>query len=146
MIRAAGAADVPAIRAIVAAAYQAWIPVIGKPPGPMLDDYAALVAGRHVWLALADGTTSGVLVLLPRDDHLLLDNVAVAPQAQGRGVGRALVQFAEAQARAAQHRMLRLYTHALMASNIALYRRLGFTETHRAEQDGYDRVFMVRHV
>jgi hypothetical protein len=38
-IRAGTAADVPAIADIVDQAYQHYIARIGKPPGPMLDDY-----------------------------------------------------------------------------------------------------------
>ncbi len=30
------------------------------------------------------------------------------------------------------------------AENIALYRKLGFVETGRGHQDGYDRVFMAK--
>jgi len=41
---------------------------------------------------------------------------------------------------------LRLYTHEAMSENIALYRRLGFEETRRRQEDGYDRVFMRKSV
>src|ERR1700753_4210575 len=43
-IRAATAADVPAIAEIVNEAYRHYIARIGKPPGPMLDNYAARVS------------------------------------------------------------------------------------------------------
>ena len=33
-----------------------------------------------------------------------------------------------------------------MTENIALYLRLGFAETHRAVEDGYERVFMRKPV
>jgi hypothetical protein len=42
-IRAATAADVPAIADIVDQAYRHYIARMGKPPGPMLDEYAARV-------------------------------------------------------------------------------------------------------
>ena len=42
-IRAATAADVSAIAEIVDQAYRHYIARIGKPPGPMLDDYAERV-------------------------------------------------------------------------------------------------------
>ncbi len=145
-IRAATAADVAAIEAVVDAAYRPYVAVIGKPPGPMLDDYGALVAAGRVQVADRDGAVVGVLVLLPEPDHLLLDNVAVLSAAQGLGVGRALVAHAEAEARRAGLPELRLYTHVLMTRNIALYQRLGFVETHRAEQAGYSRVFMAKRV
>jgi hypothetical protein len=43
-IRAATAADVSAIKDIADQAYRHYITRIGKPPGPMLDDYAARVS------------------------------------------------------------------------------------------------------
>jgi hypothetical protein len=43
-IRSATVADVRAIAQIVEDAYRVYIPRMGKPPGPMLDDYAARVA------------------------------------------------------------------------------------------------------
>ena len=49
-IRAATAADVPAIAEIVDQAYRHYIARIGKPPGPMLDDYAARVSEGAVWV------------------------------------------------------------------------------------------------
>jgi GNAT superfamily N-acetyltransferase len=140
-IRPARAGDVAAIGAIVDAAYAVYIPRMGKKPGPMLDDYAARVAEGVVWVAEQDGKVAGVVVLLPEDEHLLLDNVAVAPEAHGKGVGRALVAFAEAEARRRGHAEIRLYTHEKMTENIAMYPRLGYEETHRAQQAGYDRVF-----
>ncbi len=140
-IRAARPADVAPIVAIVDRAYEIYIPRIGKKPGPMLDDYAARVAEGAVWVAEQDGQVAGLIVLLPESDHLLLDNVAVAPEAHGRGIGRALVAFAEAEARRCGTPEIRLYTHEKMTENVALYPRLGYEETHRAQQAGYDRVF-----
>jgi len=138
-VRQAGPADRPAVERIVRAAYAPYIPRIGKPPGPMLDDYAALIAARAVWVVGAP--VAGLAVLLPREGHLLLDNIAVDPAAQGLGIGRALLCFTEAAARARGLTELRLYTHALMTENIALYGRSGWTETGRGQQDGFDRVF-----
>lgn len=140
-IRPASARDVARMQAIVDQAYAIYIPRIGKKPGPMLDDYAARVAEGAAWVAEQDGQVAGILVLLPEADHLLLDNVAVAPEAHGKGVGRALVAFAEAEARRRGHAEIRLYTHEKMTENIAMYPRLGYAETHRAQQAGYDRVF-----
>lgn len=141
-IRPAVAADVPAIQALVRAAYGKYVARIGKPPGPMLDDYAARVAAAHLHVLVADGALAGLVVLLPQPDHLLLDNVAVAPARQGQGIGRALLAFAEAEARRLGHAEIRLYTNEAMAENLPLYRRCGYEETHRAEQAGYRRVFM----
>lgn len=144
MIRPAIPEDREAVEAIVRAAYEAYIPRIGKPPGPMLDDYATLIASGAVSVIDASGGITALIVLLPKSDHLLLDNVAVRPDRQGRGHGRALIAFAEAEARRRGFSELRLYTHQAMVENVALYTRLGFAETGRGHDGGYDRVFMAK--
>jgi len=72
-IRAAAAADVSVIRQIVEQAYRHYIPRIGKPPGPMSDDYAVRVSEGVVWVIEKGAAVAGVIVLLPRPDCLLLD-------------------------------------------------------------------------
>jgi ribosomal protein S18 acetylase RimI-like enzyme len=141
-IRPARPADLPDIARTVHDAYAHYVERMGQRPGPMDDDYPARIAEQAVWVIERDGLIAGLLVLLPEPDHLLLDNVAVARTHQGRGIGRQLVAFAEAEARRRGHREIRLYTHVTMTENQALYRRLGFEETHRGEQAGFARVFM----
>jgi ribosomal protein S18 acetylase RimI-like enzyme len=126
------------------AAYARYVPVLGKPPGPMLDDYKQRVARKQVWVVEDEGALSGVLVLETGQDALLLDNVAVRPECQGRGLGRTLVSFAEAEAQRRGFSRVRLYTHVLMADNQALYRRLGFVETERRTEKGFARVYMEK--
>ena len=141
-IRSADAGGLATVEAIVREAYAVYTPRIGKPAGPVLADYAALIAGGHVHVLDSDGTIVGVLVLLDEPDALLLEVIAVAPTAQGRGFGRRLIAFAEAAAGDAGHDVLRLYTNEVMTESQALYRRLGFVETHRAVEDGYRRIHM----
>ena len=128
-IRPADATDLAEVERIVQAAFGMYVARIGKPPGPMLDDYAALIRSHAVWVAGVP--IGGLIVLLPEADHLLLDNIAVDPQAQGTGLGRRLMQFADAEARRRGYGELRLYTHQMMTENIALYSRTGWTETGR---------------
>ena len=145
MIRIARPQDVATVEAIVHEAYAVYIDRIGKPTGPMLDDYAALIdAGAVSVLEAADGAIAAIIVLLPKPDHLLLDNIAVRRASQGQGLGRRLIAFAEAEARRHGYPELRLYTHEKMSENIALYTRLGFVETGRGRDAGYDRVFMTK--
>ena len=146
MIRRAQPADRAVVEEIVRDAYGMYVERIGKPPGPMLDDYAALIADGAVSVLEADGdgTIAAIIVLLPKPDHLLLDNIAVRPDRQGRGLGRRLIAFAEGEARRFGYAELRLYTHQKMTENIALYARLGFVETGRGHDAGYDRVFMTK--
>ena len=113
----------------------------------MLDEYSALIsAGAVSVLEDPDGSVAAIIVLLSKPDHLLLDNIAVRRDRQGQGLGRRLIGFAEAEAHRLGHAELRLYTHAKMIENIALYKRLGFVETGQRHEAGYDRVFMAKHL
>ena len=144
MIRRAKAADTAAVHDLVAAAYSVYIPRIGKPPGPMQDDYARRIANGEVWVLPDGARIVGVLVLQEQPDGFVLDNIAVAPDAQGKGHGRRLIAFAEAEARRRGWPEIRLYTHVLMTENIALYRGIGFHETGRISEKGFDRVYMAK--
>lgn len=144
MIRRAETDECAAVEAIVNEAYAHYIARIGKPPGPMLDDYAALIAASAVNVFEIDGAVAAIVVLVPKPDHLLLDNVAVRKDRQGQGLGRRMIAFAEAEARRLGYTELRLYTHVTMAENIVLYTRLGFVETGRGRDAGYERVFMTK--
>src|SRR5882724_5580091 len=130
-VRAATAADVSAIAETVDQAYRHYVDRMGKPPGPMLDDYAARVLERVVWV-LEEGTAiAGIVVLLPRTDYLLLDNIAVSPSRQGLGLGRQLLAFAEAEALRRGYSETQLYTHQTMVENQRLYAAIGYEETGR---------------
>jgi ribosomal protein S18 acetylase RimI-like enzyme len=146
IIRTARDDDVLAIARIVHDAYVKYVQRIGKKPGPMLDNYAELVAAGEVSICIGGSEVAGILVLIDAPDHLLLDNIAVAPSWQGRGIGRMLLHFADAEARRRGFSELRLYTHVKMTENIALYSRQGWEEYARGEQAGYERVFMRKRV
>jgi ribosomal protein S18 acetylase RimI-like enzyme len=87
---------------------------------------------------------AGLLVLVPAADHVLLENIAVDPRAQGSGVGRVLMELAEERTRALHLDELRLYTNEAMVENLAYYRRHGYQETHRALADGFRRVYFAK--
>jgi GNAT superfamily N-acetyltransferase len=110
----------------------------------MLDDYAARIADHQAFVLEADGALQGVAVLQDSETGLFLDNIAVAPGAQGQGLGRQMMSWIEAEGRRRGHQRLWLYTNEVMAENIAMYQRLGFGETHRAEESGYRRVFFEK--
>ena len=141
-LRPANVGDAGAIAALVAAAYRHYIDRMGKAPGPMLDDYAQVVREHRVRVAVEDGEIVGVFVLIDEPDGILLDNIAVSPSHQGRGIGKQLMEAAEQQCRELGHACVDLYTHELMTENIAMYTRMGYTEVARREVKGYRRVYM----
>jgi ribosomal protein S18 acetylase RimI-like enzyme len=137
-------ADLAEIGELVTAAYGHYVERMGMLPGPMRTDYAVPLAAGQIEVLRADGRIAGLLVLVPEPEHMLLDNVAVAPWAQGRGFGRRLMDHAEARARAAGYDRITLYTHVTMVENIEIYLRRGYVETHRAEVNGLHRVYMEK--
>jgi ribosomal protein S18 acetylase RimI-like enzyme len=140
-IRQAGEGDVPELRRIAVAAYQHYVARIGREPAPMGADYAAAARSGHTYLAEQDGETAGFIVLVPEPGYLLLENIAVLPTAQGQGLGTRLMALAEEHAAALGLPEIRLYTNEAMTENLAYYPRRGYAETHRAQEDGFSRVF-----
>lgn len=112
----------------------------------MAADYTGTIEAGHVRLARDDSQMIGVLVCEPHPDHLLIENIAVAAEAQGNGVGALLLDEAETEARRLGLSELRLYTNAKMTENLAYYPRRGFRETGRRIENGYDRVYFSRHL
>ena len=141
-IRLARADEAVAVQALVALAYAPYIARIGREPAPMTADYLALIARGVVYLLPGGAGPRGLLVAYPDGDALFIENVAVSPREQGRGLGRRLLDFAAGLAVAQNAVALTLYTNALMTENVHYYGKLGFVETARRMGDGFDRVYM----
>lgn len=125
-LRRALPADAEAVRALVRQAYGKWVPVIGREPKPMTANYAAALRLNRIDLAYEGAALAGLIETIDRADHLLIENVAVAPGFQGRGIGRALMAHAERLAATQGYREVRLYTNKAFAANVALYLELGY--------------------
>ena len=141
MIRRAAPHDVSAAQNLLRAAFTPFIAVIGQKPAPMLADLAAAQAAGQLWLAGEGQTISALMVCFAKDGALELDILAVAPEAQGQGLGAMMVSHAGAVAQAAGLEAITLYTNAAMQGAQRLYERLGFDLVERRHQDGFDRLF-----
>ncbi|MFF9111072.1 MULTISPECIES: GNAT family N-acetyltransferase [unclassified Streptomyces] len=137
-IRPAVAADVPAVKAVTDAAYHPYIERIGVVPQPMEADHAAEVAAGKVFVT--GDPVLGLVVVEAFADHLFLDSIAVHPDAHGTGVGRRLLHFVDAHARALGLPEIRLYTNAMMWENQRIYPRYGYEVVERRVDGPYDRV------
>lgn len=141
-IRRASGADLPAVRDVITAAYEKYLTRMDRPPAPMLRDYAPVVRDGRLWVA---GTpVRGLISLTAEGDSLLIENIAVHPTAQGTGLGRELMEFAEERAAHLGLTRLTLYTHEVMTENQAIYAHFGYRETDRRTEDGYRRIFMEK--
>lgn len=120
------ATDAAAIRELTRCAYAKWVPLIGREPKPMTVNYEEAI-GRHRFdLLYVDSALAALIETIREPDHLLIENVAVSPSFQGRGLGRRLMAHAETLARGLGCREIRLYTNQRFVENIALYRKLGY--------------------
>lgn len=140
------AGDAAAIRALTRAAYAKWVPVIGREPLPMAADYEAAVAKHRFDLLYVDGELAALIETIAKEDHLQVENVAVDPAFQKRGLGRKLMAHAETVAAQGGYDMLRLYTNKSFAENVALYQRLGYVVDREEEFRGGFTVYMSKRI
>lgn len=140
-LRPAQAQDAAAITALTDQAYQKYIALIGRKPMPMTTDHAQMIAQNQVWVLEQEGQIIAVIEMIPRPPDLYIDNVAVKPGQQGRGLGKRLLAFAEERAWEGLY-SLTLCTNERFRANLELYARLGYTETHRLHVQGTDAVYL----
>lgn len=134
-------ADTDAVTALVERAYERYLTRMSIRPRPMEADYRQVLGEQECWAARIGSDLAGLLVLEPEERSLLLENIAVDPAWQGRGVGGRLLDLAERRARELGLPVVRLYTHVTMVENQQLYAARGYVETHRATEEGREAVF-----
>ena len=125
-IRSAVLADAASIRALTRAAYAKWVALIGREPLPMQADYERAVAEHTIDLLIVDDALAGLVETIVRPDHLWIENVAVAPEQQGRGFGHLLLAHAERRALHAGRPEIRLLTNQAFAANLEVYAKRGY--------------------
>ena len=140
-LRRATPADASLLAGIAERAYGGYVARIGRRPAPMDTDYDLAVMRDEVWVAVLDDAVAGFVVLRPGDDDLLLENVAVDPPFQGRGIGRMLLDFTEQRALSLDLDGVLLYTNVTMTENQALYENRGFVEIKRVQEEGLGRIY-----
>jgi L-amino acid N-acyltransferase YncA len=136
-IRPAQSADADAVWRILEAVVRAGDTFLNAPDSSRADVEATWRGpGRSTYVAELDGTIVGAYLLQPNQpglgSHVANASFAVAPEARGRGVGRAMGEHAIAEAREQGFRAMQF--NAVVATNepaIALWRDLGFEEVGR---------------
>ncbi len=141
-LRPARAEDASSVARCVAAAYRHYVARIGMPPAPMTEDYEEVIRDFQVTVAENGEDIVAVLVLALTDEGFLLENVAVVPEHQGRGLGKRLLDLAELEARRQGFNSIYLYTNELMTEDQEIYRRRGYIEYARRTESGLHRVYM----
>jgi ribosomal protein S18 acetylase RimI-like enzyme len=126
LFRRAGKNDAAVVRQLTRDVYAKWIPVIGREPMPMQADYEKAVAEHWVDLVECGDALIALIEMIPRSDHLYVENIAVSEAQQGQGLARQLLDHAADLARASRLPEIRLLTNKAFASNVSLYEHLGF--------------------
>lgn len=140
----AEARDAPRLAWLVKQAFEPYIAEIGRAPAPMVADFPALIAAGDVWCWGDRADFEAYAVFRAENGNLLLDTIAIAPKAQGQGLGRRLMAEIEAYGQARGGARLCLYTNAKMAAARAFYPKLGYQEQGRWAEDGFDRIYFVK--
>jgi ribosomal protein S18 acetylase RimI-like enzyme len=141
-IRKAVAADAVGAPALIRAAYSPYLSKLDGPLPALEADYAEEAERYQAWGMDEVGAVISALLLGTADDHMVLVNVAVSPDQQGRGLARGMVEKAEDETCPRGFGELRLFTHAEMPESVDLYTHLGRREYDRQDQAGVSRVLM----
>jgi GNAT superfamily N-acetyltransferase len=143
-LRQAESRDAQAITGLVRAAYSKWVPVIGREPQPMLADYERAVREHDIALLYSGARLIGLIEMVGSPDHLWIENIAVAPEKQGKGFGKLLLRHAEQLAINTGCGELRLLTNEAFETNIGLYSGFGFAVDRKEPFMGGVTVYMSK--
>ena len=143
ILRRAALSDTSAIRELSKAAYAKWVPLVGREPMPMTANYERAVTEHVIDLFRQGGELLALIEMVPKHDHLLIENIAVRPDRQGKGLGARLLCHAEGVALILGFAEVQLYTNAAFISNLAFYAKRGYQEYRRGTMvPGSTTVFM----
>jgi GNAT superfamily N-acetyltransferase len=101
-----------------------------------VDDVAARFRAGLVLIAEAEDVLVGSVFAAMKGDGLYLTRMAVRPDWQNRGIGRALLAAAELQARALGVQKLTLRVRLNLPDNRAYFERAGFVVTGQGQDPG----------
>lgn len=111
----------------------------------MTADYEEVLQSHDVFVLREnkDSVIVGSIVLGHQQgsDAVEINNLVVDVTAQGRGYGGVLMRYAADFAKSRGCCALELYTNVKMWENLGLYAKMGFVETERKTDAGYERVY-----
>jgi len=136
--------DAGEILTIQRAAFASEALIYGDPDMPplvqTLEELEAEIAEGQGWVARVGPRLVGAIRCRETEELLLIGRIAIAPDLQGSGIGRGLLEAAEQHSQAPE---AELFTGSLSEANIRLYERCGYRITERVDNgDGTEQVFM----
>ncbi len=150
-LRRATPEDLAAVVALQKAAYAPNRIALGVEPLPLQADYAEIFQTMEVWVAEAPDidqggklVMTGVLILQPHPDHMLIWSIATDPGRQTKRLGHNLLMTAEDKARALGLPLMRLYTGTVFKHLVAWYGRYGYLVERIEEWPDRSVTFMAK--
>jgi ribosomal protein S18 acetylase RimI-like enzyme len=133
-IREAVPEDAIELKKCMASAYITYQVRLGGVRLPPIDaDYLSEIKNYPTWIVETPSGVVGGLIMMFENNQASIANIAIDPAYQGRGIGGALMKFAESRAIEKGYSELQLATHVLLNENISLYLYLGWEESGRDE-------------
>lgn len=133
-------ADVPLLVSIIHSAFEEYRGRLDPPSGAHSEDESSIrakLAGETAVLAAVEGEPVAAVFYQLCPDHVYLHRLAVLPNQRGRGLGRRLVDYVEAQALILERPRVQLGVRLALPENLAYYERLGYRILHYASHTGY---------
>jgi len=117
------------------------------PPSSALKLTPATLAAKArceiCYAAMEGDTLRGCVFLRPEEDCLYIGKLAIATDAQGRGIGRELLALAEDVARSRALASLRLETRIELVENHDIFTRWGFEKIAENAHPGFTRTTSI---
>jgi len=139
--------DWDALLALILASFAYMRPRIDPPSSAAhltLQSLMEKARSEKAYAAVESGRLLGCIFCKPEPpDCLYIGKLAVAPDAQGKGVGRLLLQAAEAQATVYGLSCLRLETRIELTENHHVFAKWGFVQTAEGCHPGFARPTFV---
>jgi GNAT superfamily N-acetyltransferase len=128
-VEKAGSEQAGLVYELTRKAFAEYRDTLDPPSGVFLetvDDVQSAIDEGGVAVAWADGLASGAVRWEPREDYLYAGRLAVPPEARGTGVGSALMDYVEDQARAMRLPTVMVGVRSALPGNIAFFEKRGY--------------------
>ena len=144
VMRKAVGRDLEAITACADLAFASIFRTVGKTIAEPNGELAKQIRQGSIHLIYGGAKMLGYISFSSIADHVFVSAVAVLPKYRGLGLGSRLLDAAENEALRLGLSSVKLFTD--MSANIAFYRRRGYRETGRCEENDFARVYYSKDI
>jgi predicted N-acetyltransferase YhbS len=147
-LREATAADAKLLSRLIIGAFSTYEVRLDPPSSALKETPEAIrekLTTHGAAIAESDGKAIGCVLFTPEEESILyVGRLAVDPEWRRRGVARALIAYAEAEARRRGRDTLRIQVRIPLVSNQLLFKSCGFVEVSRETHSGYTAPTTIR--